>query len=126
MRAMVAVIGVLVILLGSVGLIAPARFRRAFKAMTSQSRFIAAIVLRLGFGVLLWFAADQLRFPDVMRILAVIAFAAAVGVLILGRRRLDGLVTWWLMRSDALLRLSAALAGLFGAFLVYVATWVSH
>lgn len=61
-----------------------------------------------------------------MRILAVIAFAAAVGILIMGRRRLDDLVTWWLTRSDALLRLSAAFAGLFGAFLVYVATWVSH
>jgi len=122
MRAIVAIMGGLVLLLGTVGLVAPARFRGAFEAMTSQSRFIAAIVLRLGFGILLWFAADQLRFPDVMRIVAVIAFAAAVGVLIMGRERLDGLVTWWLTRSDALLRLSATFAGLFGAFLVYVAT----
>ncbi len=122
MKHAILVMGACVLLLGLLGLLAPARFRKAFEAMTSQSRFIAAIVLRLGFGMLLWFAADQLRFPYVMRIFAVIAFAAAVGVLIMGRQRLDGLVTWWLTRSDALLRFSAALAGLFGAFLVYVAT----
>lgn len=122
MKHAVLVMGGCVLILGLVGLLAPARFRKAFEAMTSQSRFIAAIVLRLGFGVLLWFAADQLRFPGVMRILAVIAFAAAVGVLIMGRERLDRLVTWWLTRSDALLRLSVVFAGLFGAFLVYVAT----
>jgi len=121
-KLFVVVVGVLVFLLGFVGLLVPAKFRGWFEAMSSQSRFIGAIALRLGFGMLLWYAADQLRFPDVMRIIAVIAFAAAVGVLIMGRKRLDGLVTWWLTRSDTLLRVSTAFAALFGAFLVYVAT----
>lgn len=122
MRLIVAFIGGLVVLLGLVGLFAPAKFRSLFEAMTSRSRFLAAIVLRLGVGAVLWYAADQLRFPHVTRILAVVAFAAAVGVLIMGRERLDKLVTWWLTRSDALLRVSTVFAGLFGAFLVYVAS----
>lgn len=122
MKLFVLVVGVLVFLLGFVGLLAPAKFRGWFEAMSGQSRFVGAIVSRLGFGMLLWYAADQLRFPDVIRILAVIAFAAAVGILIMGRERIDALVTWWLTRSDTVLRVSTAFAALFGAFLVYVAT----
>ncbi len=122
MKLLVLVAGVLIFLLALVGVVAPAKFRGPFEAMTSQSRFVAAIAMRLGFGMLLWYAAEQLRFPGAMRILAVIAFAAAVGILIMGRDRLDRLVTWWLTRPNSLMRLSTAMAALFGAFLVYVAT----
>ncbi len=121
MQLVILILGGLVFLLGAFGVVAPARFRKPFEDATSQARFIAAIVVRLGFGLLLWYAADQLRFPHVVRIIAVIAFVAAVGVLIMGRERLDRLVTWWLTRSDTLFRVSTGFAALFGAFLVYVA-----
>ncbi len=122
MTFLVLVAGILIFLLGSVGVVAPRKFRTPFAALTSRTRFIAAIALRLGLGTLLWYAAEQLRFPGAMRILAMIAFAAAVGILIMGRERLDRLVTWWLTRPDSLMRVSTAVAALFGAFLVYVAT----
>lgn len=121
MNLIVTILGVLVVLLGLVGLIVPARFRAIFDHMSSRSRFIAAVVLRLAVGALLWFAADALRYPHVMRIIAAVAIAAAVGVLIMGQDRLDRLVTWWLTLPDGLLRLSAVFAAAFGAFLVYVA-----
>lgn len=120
MNVIVALLGIAVVLLGLAGLVLPARFRGVFERMSSESRFLAAIFLRLAGGALIWFAADELRYPHVMRIIAVIAIAAAVGVLIMGRERLDKLVNWWLSLSDGLLRVSAAFAALFGAFLVYV------
>lgn len=122
MTLIIAIIGGSIVLAGLVGLLAPAKFRVLLGAMTSRWRFLAAIVLRLGMGLLLWFAADQLRFPHVMRIIAVIAFAAALGVLIMGRERLDKLVDWWLTRPDRLFRFSMFFAGAFGAFLVYITT----
>lgn len=121
MKLVVAFIGVLIVLLGLLGLVFPSRFRALFDHMSSRSRFIAAVVLRLAVGVLLWFAADALRYPHVMRIIAAVAIAAAVGVLIMGQDRLDRLVTWWLALPDGLLRLSAVFAAAFGAFLVFVA-----
>ena len=122
MTLVVAVIGALVLLLGLVGLVQPDRFRAMLGTMDSQVRFRLAVVTRLAMGALLWWLADELRHPHVMRILAVIAIAAAVGVLVMGRDRLDRMVNWWLSRSDGLLRVSALFAAAFGGYLVYVAT----
>jgi len=122
MTVIVAVFGALVALLGLVGLVQPERFRSIFTAMDSQTRFIIAIALRLAMGGVLWWLADELRHPHVMRVLAAIAIFAAVMLLIMGRERLDRLIGWWLSRSDGLLRVSALFAAAFGVFLVYVAT----
>jgi hypothetical protein len=54
-------------------------------------------------------------------LIAAISIFAAVGILFIGRERLDSLIDWWLSRPDALLRLSALFAATFGGFLVYVA-----
>lgn len=121
MRFVVAVLGVLIVLIGLLGLIAPQRFRTALGSMASQPRFLFAVILRLGMGVVLWFVSDELRFPHIMRIIAAISVIAAVGILVMGRERLDRLVDWWLARSNGLLRISTLFAALFGAFLVYVA-----
>ena len=122
MTVIVAVFGALVALLGLAGLVQPERFRSIFTAMDSQTRFIIAIALRLAMGGVLWWLADELRHPHVMRVLAAIAIFAAVMLLIMGRERLDRLIGWWLSRSDGLLRVSALFAAAFGVFLVYVAT----
>ena len=122
MKFVVAVFGLLVVLIGLLGLVAPGRFRAMLAGATSQTRYLAAIYLRVGMGVLLWIVADQLRFSYVMRIIAAISLFAAVAILIMGSERLNRLVNWWLARSDGLLRLSTMFAALFGGFLVYVTT----
>jgi hypothetical protein len=84
-------------------------------------RFVMAVAIRVVMGGLLWWLAEDLRHTPFMRILAVIAIFAAVGILLMGQGRLNTLVDWWLSRSDGLLRFSALLAAVFGAYLVYVA-----
>ena len=121
MTLLVALIGGLIVLLGLLGLVQPTRFRSLFSTMDRQVRFVLAIVIRLAMGALLWWLADELRHPHVMRIIAVIAVVAAVGILVMGRKRLDRLVDWWLGRSDSVLRVSALFAATFGAYLVFVA-----
>ena len=122
MTIIVAVLGSLIVLLGLVGLVQPNRFRAMFTAMDSQVRFILAIGIRLAMGALLWWLADELRHPQVIRVLAVIALIAAAVPPIMGRARLDKFIEWWLLRPDSLLRVSALFAAGFGAYLVYVAT----
>lgn len=122
MTVIVAGFGVLIVLLGLVGLVQPDRFRALFATMDSQTRFALAIGIRLAMAGLLWWLADDLRHPQVIRVLAVIALIAAIMLPIMGRARLDKLIDWWLSRPDSLLRLSALFAASFGAFLVYVAT----
>jgi multisubunit Na+/H+ antiporter MnhG subunit len=122
LRIIVAGIGIFGVLIGMLGLLAPDRFRNQFKRMTSQTRFLAAIIVRLIVGALFWLAADELRLTAVMRIIAALSIFAAVAILIMGRERLDSLIDWWLSRPDGLLRLSALFAATFGGFLIYVAT----
>lgn len=121
MTKIILILGALIVLLGLVGLVQPGRFRSMFTTMNSQTRFLFAIGTRLAMGGLLWWLADELRHPHVMRVLAVIALFAAVMLPIMGRARLDKLIDWWLSRSDSLLRVSALFAAVFGAYLVYVA-----
>lgn len=121
MTNIVALLGVLIVLLGLTGLVQPDRFRKLFTSMDSRTRFVLAIVIRLAIGALLWILADELRHPQVMRVLAVIALVAAVALLIMGRDRLDRLIGWWLAQSDSVLRVSALFAAAFGGYLVFVA-----
>lgn len=121
MTIVVAVLGALIVLLGLVGLVQPDRFRAMFQTMDSQVRFAMAIGIRLAMAALLWWLADDLRHPHVIRVLAVIALVAAILLPIMGRARLDRLIGWWLSRPDGVLRVSALFAAGFGAFLVYVA-----
>ena len=107
--------------LGLLGAASPARFRGLFALMSARDRYLAAIIMRVLMALLFWWLADSLRHPQVMRVLAVIAGVAAVAVLLVGPRRLDQTVDWWLARSDAVLRISLMFAVAFGGYLVYVA-----
>lgn len=122
MTLLVALLGALIVILGAVGVVSPARFRGMFTAMPARTRYVFAVVTRLAMGALLWFLADELRHPQVMRILAVIAVVAAVVILVIGQAKLDRFVDWWLARPDSLMRVSGLFAAAFGGFLVYVAT----
>ena len=121
MQIIVAGIGLFGVLIGLVGLLAPDRFRALFQRLTRKMRFLAAIIVRLIVGALFWIVADELRFPQVMRIIAAISIFAAVGILFMGRERFDRFIDWWLSGPDRLLRLFAVFAAAFGGFLIYVA-----
>jgi hypothetical protein len=121
MTLLVAAFGAPIFLLGIVGLVQPDRFRSYIGGIDSHLRFVMAVAIRVVMGGLLWWLAEDLRHTPFMRILAVIAIFAAVGILLMGQGRLNTLVDWWLSRSDGLLRFSALLAAVFGAYLVYVA-----
>jgi hypothetical protein len=122
MTAVVAVLGAAIVILGLLGAASPARFRALFALISPRSRYLAAVIIRVLMAALLWWLADELRHPQVMRVLAVIAGLAAVFILLAGARRLDQTVDWWLARSDGVLRISLVFAGAFGGYLVYVAT----
>ena len=122
MSLIVAALGALVFVIGLVGLAQPDHFRTLYDVMHSRARYWLAIGIRIALGGLLWWLAEEVKHPQVMRVLAGLAVLAAVIMLLMGRERLDRLVSWWLALSDGVLRVSAALAAAFGAYLVYAAT----
>ena len=119
MTFLITLFGALVTIAGVVGVFRPGLFRQLLSSIPVRGRYIAAIVVRLVFGLLLIWLADELRYPLVMKILGGISIAAAIGILIMGQERLDRLVEWWMALGDGVLRFGMLFATAFGAFLVH-------
>ena len=117
----IIILGALIAVLALVGAMLPDIFRRMFDMMDSRTRFVLAVVIRLVMGAVLWWVAEELRHPQIIRVLAVIVIVAAVVILIAGRARLDSMVEWWLGKSDGFLRLSMVFAAAFGIWLAWEA-----
>jgi hypothetical protein len=120
MTLLITLFGALILVAGVAGIFSPGSFRRLLTSMPVHGRYIAAVVVRLLIGVLFLWLADDLRYPLAMTILGWLSIAAAIGILIMGRERLDRLVDWWMALGDGVLRLGMLFALLFGAFLVHV------
>lgn len=112
--------GVVVTLIGLAGMIAPDQFRRALDNWSGQTRFLFAVAIRIAFGAVLLAELVELRHPAVMKFIGGISLVAGFVIIILGQKRLDRLIAWWLKRPDSLLRASMVFATVFGLFLVYV------
>ena len=81
--------------------------------------YVLAVVVRLLLGAVLIAYAPQSAFPLALRILGIVAIAAAIGILLMGPARLRRLIEWLLTRADSLARPAGVVAVVFGAFLVY-------
>ena len=119
MTLLITLFGALIAAFGVAGIMSPDHIRRLLTSMPTHGRFITAVLVRLVFGALFLWLADDLRYPLVMRILGGLSIAAAFGILLMGRERLDRLVDWWMALNDTVLRLGMVFAFFFGAFLVH-------
>ena len=71
------------------------------------------------FGAVFLAVAPDCRHPLVVQVVGVVSLVAALGLLAMGRERLDAFIGWWLSRPPALFRFSATAAIAFGVLLVY-------
>jgi hypothetical protein len=119
MNLAVSLVGAVIGLLAAIGIFAPFRAVRWIRDWHPPSRFWLAVLWRLVLGVFLIRAAPECRTPRLVLALGGLALAAGIAILVMGPRRLDALVDWWLDRSAAVLAVSFAAAAALGCFLVY-------
>jgi hypothetical protein len=125
MTAVVAVIGVLAILSGLIGVLSPDTMKQLGVRFRSPAGIYAAIGARLIAGSLLIWAGPACR-PDkpwvgwTVRGIGVLAVAVAIVLLLLGRARFEAFADWCLNRP-AFLRGSSLVALVVGLFLIYAA-----
>lgn len=120
MNLIIILFGVLIGLLGFIGLLAPEPLIRLVNRFWSLPRGLyLAMGLRLFFGAVLLGTAPQTRFPLALQIVAVLSISGALALPFIGNQRIQKLLAWWTSRSDAVIRLWALIALLFGLFLVY-------
>jgi hypothetical protein len=119
----VAGFGVLVMGLGVVGLVRPQSLLDLVEsAWKSPAALHFAIGVRLALGIALIVAAPESRFPQTIRVLGIVALAAAAAGALLGRERLTAFVAWWTEQSPGFVRGWSIVALAFGGFLISAAT----
>ncbi len=119
MAYVVSIFGVLITLIGLIGIVVPRYFIEVIGNWKSESRFIAAVGIRMVMGVICLLAAPASRMPVVVQVIGIIAIVAAASALLVGRERLDRLIDWWLERPPIIVRMSAAFAAGFGILMVF-------
>ena len=119
MAYIVSIFGALITLIGLVGIVVPRYFIEVIGNWEAESRFIAAVGIRMVMGVICLSAAPASRMPVVVQVIGIIAIAAAAVALLVGLERLNRLIDWWLGRPPIVVRMSAAFAAGFGVLLVF-------
>lgn len=121
MSVIVLIFGVLIALGGIVGVVKPALLLSALRAWQGHGRWLVAVIVRLVMGLILIEVAPELRFPVAIKVIGVITFVAGIGLLMIGQKRMDRIIDWFLGVSETFVRNALVLAFLFGIFLVYAA-----
>jgi hypothetical protein len=119
MRFLAVVIGVFVLIVGVIGVAAPAALLRVADYVTTPIGLYAAAALRIGIGIVFTLVAPTTRAPRLIRALGVVAVAAGVLTVLVGVERARSILAWETAQGTTLIRLSAMLALIFGGLIVY-------
>jgi hypothetical protein len=120
MATLVAFIGAFVAIIGLIGLARPVAVIQVIDSLlrTPRGLYVAALMRLVG-GAILVLAAPSTRFPPIIWLIGLIAIVAAVGLVLVGFKRVRKLVDWWTRASTTLLRIGFLVATAFGGFLLY-------
>ena len=119
MAVIVSILGVLIVTIGLLAMVQPQRLLDFTANLPGPARFRFAIPVRLVLDVVLVIVAPECRLPQVVRVIGIIGFLAAVIILLVGQSRLDALIACWIKRPQWILRISAVFAIAFGTLLLY-------
>jgi hypothetical protein len=119
-QIVVLAMGIVVSALSLWGLFVPDKMMKLVTGIMDRDWGIHfAVVVRLFLGAALIIAAPRSRFPAIFEIIGWIAIVAAVGIVFMGRGRLQRFVAWFHRLSPAMIRTWLLFGIAFGAFLVY-------
>ena len=119
MRLIAVLIGLLVIVVGVVGVAAPAALLSAADYATTPIGLYVAAAFRIGIGIVLIMVAPITRAPKLLRVFGVLAIAAGVITALVGVDRARAIVALATAQGTTLIRLGALLAVVFGGFIVF-------
>lgn len=88
------------------------------EALPSRPRFITAVAVRIAMGVACLLAAPAGQSPLILQIVGGIALAAGIGLLAVGRTRLDRLIAWWKTCPVWVVRVGCLIGILVGGLIV--------
>ena len=119
MAVIVSVLGSIGALIGLLGLANPRYIVDLVQFWRGPTRFRLAVGVRVVLGIVLLVVAPACRVPILVQCVGAISVVAAIVILVVGQKRLDAFIRWWLTRPSAVVRVSALFAFSLGVLLVY-------
>ena len=112
-------VGLFVFVMGAWGVFAPGSIFAFISGWSSKTGFWLAVLLRLVFGLALWFAAPDTRLPEALRALGAIAIVSAAALPLVGFARFERMIAWWTKRPPFAMRLWSLLAVAIGGVVLW-------
>lgn len=119
LKLIVVLFGAVIVGFGAFGVVRPTKLVSWLGSFWKKDHLWLAVVLRLVLGAILLYVAPETRAPSVVRLLGVVSVLAGLGLLAIGRERMQAIAGWWLQRPPAFVRCWAVAALLFGGLLAY-------
>ena len=119
MRWLASLVGLIIAAIGILGMAAPMVFLDVTAFTLTQVGLYVAAALRVAIGLVLITAAASSRLPRTLRILGALIVVGGVFTAFLGVERARAMVDWWSAQGPIVMRGWAALAMIFGLFIIY-------
>ncbi|HEX8898344.1 MAG TPA: hypothetical protein VF751_06585 [Chthoniobacterales bacterium] len=117
MKAIVLLIGLLMVALGLTGVVWPEGVMQlATYSFTATGLYVAAAV-RILLGGLLFFAAAATRTPRTIRVIGLIMLIAGIATALIPAERAQSMKDWWLAHGPHVVRIAACFPLAVGIFL---------
>jgi hypothetical protein len=104
---------------GMLAFAAPERFLTGVRVFETPLGLYGAAAIRVVFGIALLGAAPASRAPRALRVLGAVVLLAGLLTPFVGVERARAIMDWWSARGAGFMRLWAAVAVAFGAFVVH-------
>ena len=115
----VSVFSLLITALGVWGMLSPAGLLGFVARWQFRWELWISTLLRLVFGLALWFVAPVSRFPVALQALGVVSIVAGGALPFMGVARFQALVTWWCAQPAGFTQVWAASAAAVGLFVLW-------
>jgi len=115
-------VALFVFVMGAWGVFAPGSIFAFISGWSSKTGFWLAVLLRLSFGLTLWFAAPDTRLPILLRALGALAIVMAFTLPLIGYPRFKRVIEWWTNQSHFVMRIWSLLAVAIGGVVLWSLT----
>jgi hypothetical protein len=115
-------IGVLLIMQGLLGIVAPDAFVGVVRFFQTPSMIYVAAALRIAIGIVLFCAVTESRLPIFLRVFGILIVIGGVLTPFVGVQFAHTILALWASRGPGLVRLFAVVSLALGLFTVYAVT----
>jgi len=112
-------VALFIFVMGAWGVFAPGSIFAFISGWSSKTGFWLAVLLRLCFGLALWFAAPDTRSPELLRALGALGIVLALILPLIGYPRFRRVIDWWTGHSPFVMRLWSLLATAIGGLVLW-------